>query len=46
MRDLTLKWASEPPEANWIRSPHAARAGYNALEHWTKAFQPGSAVPR
>jgi hypothetical protein len=46
MRDLTLKWATEPPEANWIKNPRAAKAGYNALEHWTTAFQPGSSVPR
>jgi len=46
MRDLTIKWATDPPEQNWIRHPHAAKAGYNALEHWTKSFQPGSAVSK
>jgi hypothetical protein len=46
MRDLTLKWATDPPEANWIRNPHAAKPGYSPLEQWTSAFQPGSAVPR
>jgi plastocyanin len=44
MRDLTVKWATDPPEQIWIRNPHAAKPGYNALEHWTAAFRPGSAV--
>jgi plastocyanin len=44
MRDLTVKWATDPPEQNWIRNPHAAKPGYAALEHWTKAFRPGGAV--
>ncbi len=45
-RDLTVKWATDPPEQNWIRHPHAAKPGYNALEHWTKSFKPGSKVSK
>jgi plastocyanin len=46
MRDLTVKWATDDPEANWIRNPHAPKPGYNPLEHWSASFDPGSAVPR
>jgi plastocyanin len=46
MRDLTIKWATDPPEQNWIRHPHAAKPGYNALEEWTKAFKPGSSASK
>jgi plastocyanin len=44
MRDLTVKWATDPPEQNWIRNPHAAKPGYNPLEHWAEGFDPGSSV--
>ena len=33
-------------EKYWVRNPHAAKPGYNALEHWTKSFQPGSQVSK
>jgi plastocyanin len=29
-------------EKYWIRNPHAPKAGYNPLEHWTKSFDGGS----
>jgi hypothetical protein len=31
----------ETHEQYWIRNPHAAHDGYNALEHWTRAYEPG-----
>jgi plastocyanin len=31
-------------EKYWIKHPHAPKAGYNPLEHWTKSFDGGSAA--
>ncbi len=31
----------ETHEQYWIRNPHAQHEGYNPLEHWTPAFEPG-----
>jgi plastocyanin len=31
-------------EKYWIKNPHAPKAGYNPLEHWTSSFDPGSSV--
>lgn len=41
---LAAGWVADPVGAHWVRHEHAAKPGYNPLETWTSAFDPGSAV--
>jgi hypothetical protein len=36
--------ADSTHEKYWVRHPHAAHKGYNALEHWQKSFKPGGGL--
>jgi hypothetical protein len=42
--DQAIGWLFDPPGAHWVRHDHTPKPGYNPLENWTKAFDPGSAV--
>ena len=41
---MAADWVVDPVGAHWVRHDHAPKPGYNPLELWTPAFDPGSAV--
>ncbi len=42
--NMAANWVVDPVGTHWVRHEHVAKPGYNPLELWASAFDPGSAV--